>query len=123
MGESTLLQLARIFAFNLNEPGNRMELYVVLGSGSQCSFITCSACQCLGLEYLGHKSVSVITFGARVEHCTECNLVKLGLELKNNDHIELKLLSVNHICEPLVYEAVDLIKYPHLRNLDFYLIG
>ena len=119
VGESTLLQLARVFAFNLNEPGNRMELYVLLDSGSQCSYITHSACQRLGLASLGTKSVSIMTFGSRVEHCTECNVVKLGLELKNGAHIELKLLSVNHICEPLVYEAVDLIKYPHLRNLDF----
>ena len=96
-----------------------MELYVLLDSGSQCSYITHIACQRLGLASLGTKSVSILTFGSRVEHCTECNVVKLGLELKNDAHIELKLLSVNHIFEPLVYEAVDLIKYPHLRNLDF----
>ena len=119
VGESTLLQLACVFAFNLNESGNRMQLYALLDSGSQCSYITHSACQRLGLASLGTKSVSIIPFGSKVEHCTKCNVVKLGLDLKNATDIELKLLSVNHICESLVYEAVDLIKHPHLRNLDF----
>ena len=29
LGECTLLQLTHVFACNLNEPGNRMELYVL----------------------------------------------------------------------------------------------
>uniref|UniRef100_A0A1X7URT2 CCHC-type domain-containing protein n=1 Tax=Amphimedon queenslandica TaxID=400682 RepID=A0A1X7URT2_AMPQE len=116
--ESTLLQVARVFAFNLNEPGNRMSLYVLLDSGSQCSYITRSACQRLGLPSLGTKSVSIMTFGSRKECRIECHVVKLGLELKNNAHMELKLLTVSHICEPLTYEAIDLNKYPHLNNLD-----
>ena len=81
---------------------------------SQCSYTSHSACQSLGLASLGTKSVSILTFGSRIEHCTECNVAKLGYELKNDGHIELNLLSVNHICEPLVYEVVDFNKYPHL---------
>uniref|UniRef100_A0A1X7UCX5 DUF1758 domain-containing protein n=1 Tax=Amphimedon queenslandica TaxID=400682 RepID=A0A1X7UCX5_AMPQE len=96
-----------------------MSLYVLLDSGSQSSYITRSACQRLGLPSLGTKSVSIMTFGSRKECRTECHVVKLGLELKNNAHMELKLLTVNHICEPLTYEAIDLNKYPHLNNLDF----
>uniref|UniRef100_A0A1X7U619 Uncharacterized protein n=1 Tax=Amphimedon queenslandica TaxID=400682 RepID=A0A1X7U619_AMPQE len=62
----------------------------------------------LGLPSLGTKLVSIMTFGSRKECHTECNVVKLGLEHKNNALMELKLLKVSHICEPLMYEAIDL---------------
>ena len=73
----------------------------------------------LGLPSLGTKSVSIVTFGSKREFCTECHVVKIGLELKGDAHMELKLLTVGHICEPLTYEAINLNQYPHLSNLDF----
>ena len=119
VGESTLLQVARVFVFNPNEPGNRLSLFVLLDSGSQCSYVTNSVCHMLGLPSLGTKSVSIVTFGSKREFCTECHVVKIGLELKGDAHMELKLLTVGHFCEPLTYEAINLNQYPHLSNLDF----
>uniref|UniRef100_A0A1X7T0M6 Uncharacterized protein n=1 Tax=Amphimedon queenslandica TaxID=400682 RepID=A0A1X7T0M6_AMPQE len=55
-----------------------MSLYVLLGSESQCSYITRSACQRLGLPSLGTKLVFIMTFGSRKECRTECHVVKLG---------------------------------------------
>ena len=46
-------------------------------------------------------------------------VVKLGLELENNLHMELKLLAVPHICEPIANVAIALDKYPHLKSLVF----
>uniref|UniRef100_A0A1X7SZU3 CCHC-type domain-containing protein n=1 Tax=Amphimedon queenslandica TaxID=400682 RepID=A0A1X7SZU3_AMPQE len=112
-GESTLLQVARVFAFNPNEHGNRMSLFVLLDSGSQCSYVTNSVCKRLGLPSLGTKSVSIVTFGSKREFCTECHVVKIGFELKGDAHMELKLLTVGHICEPLTYEAINLNKCDH----------
>uniref|UniRef100_A0A1X7UP30 Uncharacterized protein n=1 Tax=Amphimedon queenslandica TaxID=400682 RepID=A0A1X7UP30_AMPQE len=68
---------------------------------------------------MGTKSVSIMTFESRKECHTECFVVKLGLELKNNAHVELKLLRVSLICDPLTYEAINLSKYPHLNSLEF----
>ena len=60
-----------------------------------------------------------MTFGSRQERLENCEVVKLGLETKNRKYIELKLLSVAHICEPLYNAGVDLKRYPHLKTLDF----
>ena len=90
-----------------------------MDSGSQCSYITSKACRKLGLKSLGTKSMSILTFGSRNERLTDCNVVKLGIRLKDGTHTELKLLSVEHICEPIVSAAVDLDQYLPFNSLDF----
>ena len=45
-------------------------------------------------------------------------LVRVGIELKNGMHLELKLLLLPHICEPIVNSAVALDQYPHLNSLE-----
>ena len=117
--EATLLQVACVPICNLNDPSKRICVHVLLDSGSQCSYITKSACQRLGLRSLGTKSVSILTFGSKQVSPVECEVVRVGLVTKNNACIELKLLSVEHICEPLVNAIVDLEKYPYLKSLEF----
>ena len=73
----------------------------------------------LGLDRLGTKSVSVMTFGSRREHVEHCSVVKVGFETRNSTSVVLKLLSVAHICEPIVNSPVDLKLYPQLQSLDF----
>ena len=68
-------------------------MHVLLDSGSQCLYITKSACQRLGLHSLGTKS---LTFGSKQVSPVECEVVRVGLVTKNNACIELKLLSVEH---------------------------
>ena len=114
-----LLQTAQAIAFNLEQPEKRMQLHVLLDSGSQCSYVTKGACKRLALCSLGSKSVSIMTFGSRQEQSTHCEVVKLGLELENSLHMELKLLAVPHICEPIANVAIALDKYPHLKSLVF----
>lgn len=104
--------------FNLDRPEKINKFCVLLDSGSQCSYITQRACKKFALQSLGTKSVSIMTFGSRVEQLTDCALVTVGIELKNGMHLELKLLSVPHICEPIVNSAVALDQYPHLNSLE-----
>ena len=113
------LQTAQATAFNLEQPCKRMKLHLILDSGSQCSYITKNACKRLALRFLGSKSVSIMTFGSKKEQSASCEVVKLGLELKNSEHMELKLLVVPHICEPINNAAVALDKYPQLKSLSF----
>uniref|UniRef100_A0A1X7VTJ0 DUF1758 domain-containing protein n=1 Tax=Amphimedon queenslandica TaxID=400682 RepID=A0A1X7VTJ0_AMPQE len=96
-----------------------MKLDLILDSGSQCSYITKNVCKRLALHFLGSKSVSIATFESRKEQSKSCEVVKIGLELKNNQLIELKLLVVPHICEPISNAAVALEKYPKLKFLPF----
>uniref|UniRef100_A0A1X7UPE2 Uncharacterized protein n=1 Tax=Amphimedon queenslandica TaxID=400682 RepID=A0A1X7UPE2_AMPQE len=54
----------------------------------------------------------IITFGSRMECRTECNVVKLGLELKNYANLEHKLFTVSHIWNNLIWNFYN-------NNLEF----
>ena len=43
----------------------------------------------------------------------------MGLRVRNERPVELKLLTVDHICEPIANAAIDLSNYPHLQTLNF----
>jgi hypothetical protein len=115
----TFLQTAQTRAFNLDQPSRQITLHVLLDSGSQCSYITHRASRRLGLRAIGKKSVSIMTFGSRQERLETCNIYRVGLEAVDGSRIELRLLSVSHICEPLLHAAVDLEKYPQFGSLEF----
>ena len=55
VGNVVLLQTACTFTFNLNFPRKRIVAYVLLDSGSQCSYITSAICKSLGLKPLGTR--------------------------------------------------------------------
>ena len=116
---TVFLQTAKAPAFNVEQPHKKMNAQLLLDSGSQCSYITERACKKLALKPLGTKSVSILTFGSREESRKDCKVVRLGIELKNGINLELKLLSVAHICEPIINAAVDLAQYPYLQSLEF----
>ena len=63
--------------------------------------------------------MSIMTFGSRQEKLEDCVVVRIGLETKSGDHLELKLLSVPHTCQPLFNAGIDLERYPHLKALEF----
>ena len=117
--DTVLLQMATVRAFNLEQPSIKSALLVLMDSESQSSYITERACQALNLKKLGTKPLSIMTFGSKKERHEKCNIVKLGLETENDSIIELRLLSVEHICEPIISSIVDFKWYPHLRNLPF----
>ena len=87
-----LLQLVKAIVINLNQPTRKNTVHILMDGGSQCSYITSKACRKLGLKSLGTKSMSILTFGSRNECLTDCNVVKLGIRLKDGTHTELKLL-------------------------------
>lgn len=113
-----LLQTATVYAFNLESPECKLKLNVLMDSGSQSSYITKRACRELSLRKLGSKPMSIMTFGNKKERQERCGIVKLGIETRGHGYVELKLLSIEHICEPIVNDVVSLERYPHLKGLD-----
>ena len=111
--DTILLQTAKVFAFNLREPSRKIIAHILFDSGSQCSYISERACRRLGLDPLGTRSVSILTFGSKRESRTDCKIVRVGLGSEEDRSIELKLLSIQHICEPIASAAAQ------LKNLDF----
>lgn len=65
--ETVFLQIAKASVFNLDQPDKRLNLHILLDSGSQCSYMTSSACKKLALSSLGRKSISILTFGSKQE--------------------------------------------------------
>ena len=56
-----LLQTAKTFVFNLNDPTRKVTVHVVLHSGSQCSCITEQTCRRIRLESLGTRAMRILT--------------------------------------------------------------
>uniref|UniRef100_A0A1X7TJH0 Uncharacterized protein n=1 Tax=Amphimedon queenslandica TaxID=400682 RepID=A0A1X7TJH0_AMPQE len=118
VNEATFLQVACAHICNLNDPSKKICVHILLDSGSQCSYITKGACKKLGLNSLGTKIMSILNFGSRQESPVNCDIVKVGLLTKDDSCIELKLLSIEHIYEPLINAAVDFDWHPHLKSLE-----
>ena len=116
--DNILLQTATVHAFNLERPDCKLQLNVLMDSGSQSSYITMRACKELGLRRLGRKPMSIMTFGNKKERQERCDIVNLGVETVNSGCVELRLLSVEHICEPIYNSSIDLDQYPYLKQLN-----
>lgn len=67
----------------------------------------------------GFSVLSIMTFGSKKECETNCEVVKVGHRVRNERPVELKLLTVDHICEPIANAAIDLSNYPYLQTLNF----
>ena len=59
-----------------------------------------------------------MSFGSKRERHERCSVAHAGVETKDHKHIELKLLSVEHICEPITNNTLDFNRYPYLKRLD-----
>ena len=53
--------------------------------------------------------MSILTFESKNEPLTDCNVVKLGIRLKDGMHTELKLLSVELFVSQLSVQQLTLI--------------
>ena len=88
--------------------------------GSQQSYITYRLKKRLRLPSSAKKTVSILTFGSREETRQCCDVVKIGVRANNGGEIELKLLAVPIICEPLARPdtAQYIQQYPHFQHLQ-----
>ena len=118
--KSVLLQTAKAMAFNPCDKDRRMEVQVVLDSGSQRSYITERARRALALRSQGRKTMSIATFGAKEVWKQLCDTVVVGVCTRDGLGKELSLLSVPLICEPLSISPIHhcILEYPHLTSLD-----
>lgn len=119
-GNSVLLQTAVARIFNSQRRACASELFIVLDPESQCSYITQRAREMLALHALRKKPISIAAFGVKNIVTRVCDIVTVGVNIFGGENVELSLLVVPFICEPLSHPLVCccLNKYPHLSNLD-----
>jgi hypothetical protein len=118
---TVILEKAQANCFNLTKPLQKLKLQFILDSGSQQSYITERAKATLMLKSEGERMMSVVTFGSTKGTQLKCKSVRLGVETKEGDSLELLLLSVPTICEPLHSISLErcLVRYKHLQGLEY----
>ena len=95
-----LLQTARVHVFNPANPVMSMGVRLIFDSGSQRSYVTDKIKQLLSLDRQCVKTMLIKTFGSDKGSKQLCDVVLLGLNLRNGGTIRLPFLSVPLICEP-----------------------
>ena len=96
-----LLQTARAIVYNPNQPHLTTEVRLILDSGSQRSYVTDKLKHTLALEPLYTENMLIKTFGATDKRRQMCPVLNLGVITKCESNLELHLLVVPTICEPL----------------------
>ncbi len=116
--KTVLLQTAQASVCNPRQPAIRLNVRVVLDTGSQRSYITQQAARALALKPEGTQRVSIFTFGSARRSSHDCELDKVMMETTDGE-IELRLLTVPVICEPLATQPITLCvdSYEHLSEL------
>ena len=118
--QTVMLQTAQAQVFNHEHPQTSQQTCIVLDSGSQCSYVPERITKELDLPSQGRQMMRIVTFGVQGDQPQPCELVKLGVTLKDGDMICLSLLTVPFICEPLTRQPVSLCQeqFGHLTGLD-----
>ena len=110
-----LLQTARTYAHASD--GEMVPVRVLFDNGSQRSYLINSLKTRLSLKPLKKEVINLNVFGNNSFKRQNCDLVKVKLQGKSNEVIEIVALGFHTICSPLP-RAINLHQYPYLQHLD-----
>lgn len=85
MCKGVLLQTAFVTARNPQEPSKRVNLRVILDSGSQRSYISEKARNYLQLSTVKQEDISIKVFGSNESDNKTCDIVKVGLGARQSE--------------------------------------
>ena len=117
--QAVLLQTAIAEVYNPNSPSSTLKLRLILDSGSQHPHLTEQVKNTLGLQRVKQQELSILTFGSSKGDIKHCEVVCIGIATRCGQNEIPELLTVPHICEPLVPQPIDLCykSFPHLSSL------
>ena len=115
-----LLQIAMTQIFRANNSNMRTNARIMFDNGSQRSYVTNNLVRQLSLNSRCSEAMIIWTFGSHQDTMQVCDIVSLGIALKNGGRVELLFLSVPLICEPLTSQSILYANenYVHLADLD-----
>ena len=87
-----------------------MEVRVILDTGSQRSYVTNQVKDAIALTPAGRQQMSILTFGSNKRSTQPCEMVRVSLKTQEGPDMESELLSVPHICEPLIPQPISICK-------------
>ena len=116
---AVLLQTATAEVYNPTDSSSTQKLRIILDNGSQRSYLTDRVKNSLKLTATRRQKLSIATFGATKGVPRYCDVVRIGIVTQSGQREELELLTIPHICEPLLAQPVDLSSavYGHLAPL------
>ena len=93
---------------------------MMFNNGSKRSYVTNNLVRQLSLNSKCSEAMIIRTFGSHQDTWQVCDIVSLGIALKNGGRVELPFLSVPLICEPLTSQPILYANenYAHLADLD-----
>ena len=91
--------IARIFAYSIDE--ELISVRVLLDNGSHCSYITNDLSARLGLKAIKRERLTINAFGSENYNKRECNLIRVKMQGKLGNDIEILALGFPVICLPL----------------------
>ena len=112
-----LLQTAVAEVYNPNDQTQRTSIRIVMDSGSQQSYLTTKVKQDLRLESVRTQRLSIAAFGSRRALAKSCDVVTLKVQTRSGPNLEVNLLVVRHICDPLSARPAST-GYQHLSGLN-----
>ncbi|XP_068697018.1 uncharacterized protein [Montipora foliosa] len=111
---TVLLQTASCMAVN---GSNSIPVRVLFDNGSQRSYVSSSVTSRLNLKPVNSENLHINTFGDTSYRKQKCNVVKLCLQTRNNEKLELYAVNFPVICSPLP-SRVNVADYVHLEGLE-----
>ena len=115
-----LLQTARTTVCGPSASTAMENVRMILDGGSQRSYITGQLREQLALPTLQTETLMIKPFGSEGGRITTCDVVQVGVKTKRGTYVELQLLVVPLICEPLTGQPMTCARerYSHLNGLE-----
>ena len=98
-----LLQTARTTVYKLGNPDKNKQVWIIFDTGSQRSY---TVKRHLSLNPVSTETMINKNFGVENQGQQVCEVVKVGMSLKNGQSLEMSFLSVPLICEPISNQPV-----------------
>lgn len=105
-GTPVLLQTAQASVYKIDNPGKSRRVRIIFDSGSQRSYITDRVKNQLLLQPIRTETMLIKTFGAENQNNKACEVVELGVHLRNGRGLNMSFLSVPLICEPISSQPI-----------------
>ena len=115
-----LLQTAFTSIYDPRKPEERLQVRLILDSGSQHSYISRRAKEALHLIPEDECQLAIAAFGSKRSEQQRCEIVRVRAKTCDGPDAELTLLTVPFICEPLAVQPISLCRdtYNHLSCLE-----
>ena len=118
--QSVLLQTALTSIYDPRRPQKMMKVRLVLDSGSQHSYLSNRAKKMLHLVPEDECQLAIAAFGSKRSGAQTCGVVRVEMKTHYGPDIDLVLLTVPYICEPLSVQPISLCQesFDHLSHLE-----